>query len=491
MGYAKLNQGRFSREILIRGQEYEEMGNVSINGFTGSQATAIVDGTFPYEVKVEFAKDGHILRHSCTCPYHSKGKLCKHIAAVLYALDNLPDGKFQKTYPLEEPAKKQTSPFQYAGGWLLADFQKKSIEEFAKIVDEDDVDFVEDVRSFFRAASSQYGYGRYKENADTYYKVFVSLLPNKQKALLFFETMHARILSNSIISIFLAKALYSSNTREIANKLLLQTDGLIHERINGDFMSALNPVNIFGFLDDDVKKRFASDCYFPYESDEAMFIDACEETEAYDALEILLKRTKLGRNPSAKRILEILNRNNGNQGAFENVLASLETGAIPFIEALEAYEKLSEEEQNEVLDEFKDAIYYSPEYSAAIDVISSRRITSNELASIPTNCLRFVYDIIEEKGEDFINKALPRKIEKETKRCVSYYNDEKMFDDILSLIRRFAKYPMVVNYLRGQTLLDLSKHSPTMRKHYIEAVESLGLLKSNGIYPFHEVGLCY
>ena len=490
MGYVKLNQGRFSKEILVRGEEYEEMGNVSINGFTGSQVTAIVDGTFPYEVRVEFAKDGHMLRHSCTCPYHAKGKCCKHIAAVLFALDNLPDGKFIKPYPLEE-TKTQSSPFQYASGWLLADFQKKSIEEFAKIIDESDDAFVEDVRMFLRAASSQYGYGRYKENADTYYKVFASLLPNERKAKLFFNTINARILSNSIFSIFFAKALYSTTTREIANDLLVNVHNIVHERINGDFISALNPVNIFAFLNHEALKLFAADFYFPYESDEAMFIDACDEAEAYDALEILLKRTRLGRNPSAKRILDILNRNNGSEGAFQNLLISFQTGAIPFADVLEAYFKLEEDEQQAVIDEFIDVCSFKPEYLATLNVISSKHVMSNEVATIPMDCLRYVYDIIEEKGEDFINKALPRKIEKEIKRCVSAYNDEKSFDEILSLIKRFAKYPLIVNYLRGQTLLDLSKHSPTMRRRYIEVVESLGLLKSNGIYPFHEVGLCY
>ena len=491
MGYAKLNQGRFSKEVLIRGEEYEEMGNVRITGFTGSQATAIVDGTYPYEVRVEFAKDGHLLRHACTCPYHEKGKCCKHIAALLFALDNLPEGKFSKPYPLEAEPNNQTSPFQYASGWLLADFQKKSIEEFAKIIDEDENRFVEDVRAFLRAASNQYGYGRYKENADTYYKVFVSLIENPRKASLFFKTMNAHIRSNSILSIFLAKALYNSASRDLANELLLDKSVAIHERINGDFMSALNPVNVFTFLSHKALSLFASDCYFLYESDESMFIDACEEAGAYDALEILIKRTRLGRSPSAKRILNILNRNSGEEGTFKTTLLSFETGAITFAEALEAFSKLDQDDQDEFVEEFKNAILYRSECTATIEVVYSKRISSTQLSIVPIECIRFIYDIIEEKGEDFIDKALTRKLEKEIKRCASFYNDEEIFDCVIDVIKRFARYPMIANFLRGQTLLSLSKHSPVMRKHYIETIESLGLMKSNGIYPFHEVGLCY
>jgi len=76
----------FQPQILARGQSYFDEGRVSHLERTEDGYTAIVDGTERYEVEILLDEDS-IEDMSCDCPYAEDGSYCKHMAAVLFALD--------------------------------------------------------------------------------------------------------------------------------------------------------------------------------------------------------------------------------------------------------------------------------------------------------------------------------------------------------------------------------------------------------------------
>jgi hypothetical protein len=79
--------------ILARGWEYYRGECVkSIKKKDKNYYTAIVAGTYDYNVTIGLGEDGDILSSDCDCPY-DMGHYCKHEVAVLYALrEMLKDG---------------------------------------------------------------------------------------------------------------------------------------------------------------------------------------------------------------------------------------------------------------------------------------------------------------------------------------------------------------------------------------------------------------
>ena len=77
----------FNTRILSRGYEYYEDGLVKDVLLKGNIVTAKVLGTDAYDVSVEI-DNGIFIDGDCTCPYASDGSYCKHMAALLYYLDN-------------------------------------------------------------------------------------------------------------------------------------------------------------------------------------------------------------------------------------------------------------------------------------------------------------------------------------------------------------------------------------------------------------------
>lgn len=78
----------FKPWILERGREYQSHGKVLSLTHRGNEITAQVIGTERYEVAVRFSR-GRPEKAACSCPYASGGKVCKHMAAVLFALEEL------------------------------------------------------------------------------------------------------------------------------------------------------------------------------------------------------------------------------------------------------------------------------------------------------------------------------------------------------------------------------------------------------------------
>ena len=76
----------FRPHILERGRIYFDEGRVSDLERTEDGYTAFVDGTEEYGV--EILLDGDSIEDMlCDCPHAEEGNYCKHMAAVLFAVD--------------------------------------------------------------------------------------------------------------------------------------------------------------------------------------------------------------------------------------------------------------------------------------------------------------------------------------------------------------------------------------------------------------------
>ena len=81
-------QNEFEAHILKRGIEYYENGNIEEIAKTDYGYSAIVCGTEEYQVDI-YLKGNKLLDMECTCPYAEDGRHCKHMAAVLMAIEEL------------------------------------------------------------------------------------------------------------------------------------------------------------------------------------------------------------------------------------------------------------------------------------------------------------------------------------------------------------------------------------------------------------------
>ena len=79
----------FKPWILERGQEYFECGQVVELEEDGPVFRAQVSGSRAYRVDIQ-RSGTNVVRMRCDCPYAAGGENCKHMAAVLFALDEEP-----------------------------------------------------------------------------------------------------------------------------------------------------------------------------------------------------------------------------------------------------------------------------------------------------------------------------------------------------------------------------------------------------------------
>lgn len=77
----------FAPHILVRGRDYYDFGAVENMQKTEDGYTAQVEGTDLYDVGIELSRNA-VQDMWCTCPYAADGSRCKHMAAVLYALED-------------------------------------------------------------------------------------------------------------------------------------------------------------------------------------------------------------------------------------------------------------------------------------------------------------------------------------------------------------------------------------------------------------------
>lgn len=76
----------FFDHILSRGYDYYSSGKVCKVNNNKGYVTAVVHGNDDYNVKIEI-DNGIFIDGECNCPYNIRGEYCKHIAAVLYYLN--------------------------------------------------------------------------------------------------------------------------------------------------------------------------------------------------------------------------------------------------------------------------------------------------------------------------------------------------------------------------------------------------------------------
>lgn len=103
----------FSRTILERGKRYYQSGYVRNLKKVDNQYRANVAGTRTYRVTITV--DGkRIKKMQCTCPYAEDGARCKHMAAVLYKIeDEYGDEFLQESMKLPE-SQEEEDPAMYA-----------------------------------------------------------------------------------------------------------------------------------------------------------------------------------------------------------------------------------------------------------------------------------------------------------------------------------------------------------------------------------------
>lgn len=100
----------FPADILKRGRDYYRKHHIRDLAYDDEEAwSAQVDGSEVYDVEIIRQEDG-TLDCSCTCPY-AETDLCKHMAAVLYAIEaDFPEviGKKKSSGTKAKPTKKDT-----------------------------------------------------------------------------------------------------------------------------------------------------------------------------------------------------------------------------------------------------------------------------------------------------------------------------------------------------------------------------------------------
>lgn len=82
-------EGLFAPQILDRGLDYYQRGLVTNFVTTNGQIQANVLGTERYRVTLT-VQDDQLVDADCDCPYAAEGEYCKHMAAVLFMLDETP-----------------------------------------------------------------------------------------------------------------------------------------------------------------------------------------------------------------------------------------------------------------------------------------------------------------------------------------------------------------------------------------------------------------
>lgn len=91
----------FRPHILERGLDYYEEGAIVSLEETASGYKAVVSGTEEYSVEIE-VDDNSVYDMFCDCPYAEDGHYCKHMAAVLYAIE----GGMHETMPKKDVFEK-------------------------------------------------------------------------------------------------------------------------------------------------------------------------------------------------------------------------------------------------------------------------------------------------------------------------------------------------------------------------------------------------
>ena len=115
---------KFRELILERGRYYYSHNRVKNLTFENNVFKARVSGERSYEVRIEVDED-EIISMNCSCPYALSGQRCKHMAAVLYAIEER-ETEFKKQ---QEEKEEEIHPFRNSK-------EEYTYFDLAKMVDE-------------------------------------------------------------------------------------------------------------------------------------------------------------------------------------------------------------------------------------------------------------------------------------------------------------------------------------------------------------------
>lgn len=178
--------------ILKRGFLYFKNGHVhEPDEISPGEYEVVVEGTENYTVQLTI-KNGVITEHVCNCPY-DMGPVCKHIAAVLFYLqqDELELNKKTKrtTTQSSKPAKRKTIAQQVDE--LLEKISHDELKQFVRKKASENVVF----RNLFLSSFAQYNSDESKE---LYIKQIKSILKTASDRYGFINWSGARIVGNTI-----------------------------------------------------------------------------------------------------------------------------------------------------------------------------------------------------------------------------------------------------------------------------------------------------
>lgn len=97
----------FAPHILKRGEAYYQDALVSIEMMSCNEIHAVVEGSELYDVDI-WLDHGCVEGMDCTCPYAESGESCKHMAAVLYAIEGM-DSIEEERAPVTERGELEST----------------------------------------------------------------------------------------------------------------------------------------------------------------------------------------------------------------------------------------------------------------------------------------------------------------------------------------------------------------------------------------------
>lgn len=118
----------FNTTILSRGRQYYKKGLVQNFNQNGSSYTAEVIGSVVYDVAVHLTNENRP-RMTCDCPYAVDGNKCKHMAAVLYAIEEYSTNHKGK---VEVKIKKRISPFVKSEGNAKDEYRYYNLDQITE-----------------------------------------------------------------------------------------------------------------------------------------------------------------------------------------------------------------------------------------------------------------------------------------------------------------------------------------------------------------------
>ncbi len=150
----------FPLRILKRGRDYADSGKVTDIESDDGVVSALVEGSEFYKVEVSL-RNGDIAYAECTCPYAEDNTYCKHMAALLYTLE---DGG-----EIEHEAKKKKVDLK---GLLKSAGHKKLENLLLELADSDD-DIKQRILASFGVMDTEEDLKRLKKEIDRIFGSFV------------------------------------------------------------------------------------------------------------------------------------------------------------------------------------------------------------------------------------------------------------------------------------------------------------------------------